>query len=101
MTIKKFFWVLNGVLFIFFIAFGLISIRLSLNQKEQYLELIIGSLVILAAIFVVSLITINQKINVPLRRLQEGIHEVDTDLLQLTHVATGLAHCYLSQTIQI
>ena len=82
MTIRKFFWVLKGTLFIFLTAFGLISIQLSLNQKEEYLELIIGSLVILAAIFVVSLITTNRKINVPLRRLQNTTKSVGTDLSQ-------------------
>jgi hypothetical protein len=36
LTIRKFFWVLNETLFIFLIAFGLISIRLSIHPKEQY-----------------------------------------------------------------
>jgi hypothetical protein len=98
---KIFLGIVNGVLFIFLIAFGLISIRLSLNQKEQYLELIIVSLVILAAIFVVSLTTTNRKINVPIRWLQDATQSVGTDLSQLTQVATGLANGDLSQTAQI
>jgi hypothetical protein len=66
MTIRRFFRVLYSEFFILLIALGLISIALSLHQKEPYLNLIIGLLVLLSAIVVVvSLITINRKINVP------------------------------------
>jgi methyl-accepting chemotaxis protein len=101
MTIRKLFCILNGVLFIILIAFGLISIRLGLNQKGLYLYLIIGLLVILAAIFGVSLITINRKIYVPMQRLQGATHSVATDLSQLMGVATSLRNGDLSQTVQI
>jgi methyl-accepting chemotaxis protein len=101
MTIKKFFWILYGTFFIFLTGLGLISIRLSLNQKGQYLDLMIGLLVILSAIIVVSLITINHKITAPIRKMQDATHHVATDLVQLTQVATGLADGDLSQTAQI
>ena len=101
MTIRKFFWVLYGAFFILLIALGLISILLRFNQKGLYLDLIIGLLVILSAIVVVSLITINRKINIPIRMLQDATHSVATDLSQLTKVATGLVNGNLSQTAQI
>src|SRR4030042_2204441 len=91
MTIRKFFWVLYGVFFIFLIALGVISILLSLNQKGHYLGLIIGLLVILSATVLVSLITIRRRIYVPIRRLQGAIHHVAIDLAQLTEGATALA----------
>jgi methyl-accepting chemotaxis protein len=101
MTIRKLFWVLYSAFLIFLIALGLISIRLSLNQKGQYLDMIIGLLVIFAAILVVSLITTNRKIYVPIRRLQSATHYVAMDLSQLTQVATALVNGDLSQTAQI
>jgi methyl-accepting chemotaxis protein len=101
MPIKKFFWVLYSAFLIFLIALGLISIRLSLNQKEPYLGLMIGLLVILSAIVVVYLITINRRVNKPIRMLRDATHRVATDISQLTQVATGLANGDLSQTTQI
>jgi methyl-accepting chemotaxis protein len=101
MRIRKFFWILYGVFFIFLIALGLMSIRLSLNQNQQYLEMMIGLLVILSAIVVVSLITTNRRINVPIRMLQDATNSVVTDLVQLTQVATDLVNGNLSQTAQI
>ncbi|HEX9948512.1 MAG TPA: HAMP domain-containing protein, partial [Thermodesulfobacteriota bacterium] len=101
MTIKKFFWILYGAFFIFLIALGLMSIRLSLNQKQLYLELMIGLLVILSAIVVVSLIITNRRINVPIRMLQDATNSVVTDLVQLTHMATDLVNGDLSQTAHI
>jgi methyl-accepting chemotaxis protein len=74
MTMRKFFWILYGAFFIFLIGLGLISIRLSLNQKGEYLGLMIGLLAILSAIAVLSLIAINPKINVPIRRLMADVH---------------------------
>jgi len=100
MTIKKFFWGLYSTLFILLIAFGLISVRLSLDQKEHHLELIIGLLVILGALFVVSLFIVNRKIHVPIRRLQGAAHQIATDFAQLTQVATGLVNGDLSRTTQ-
>jgi methyl-accepting chemotaxis protein len=101
MTIKKFFWILYGAFFIFLIALGLMSIRLSLNQEQLYLELMIGLLVILSAIVVVFLIITNRRINVPIRMLQDATNSVVTDLAQLTHMATDLVNGDLSQTAQI
>ena len=83
-------------IFILLVAFCLISIRLSLNLNERYLSLIIGLPVILATIFLVSLITAN-----PVRGLQDATHSVATDLSRLTQAATGLAKGNLSQTVQI
>src|SRR4030042_511453 len=101
MAIKNFFRVLHGAFLIFLIALGLISIRLSINQKDQYLHLIIGSLVILSAIVVVSLITIKRKVNKPIQMLRDATHRVATNISQLTQVATGLANGDLSRTLQI
>jgi methyl-accepting chemotaxis protein len=66
-----------------------------------YLNVSIGLLVMLSAIVVVSLITINRKVTTPIRKLQDATHTVATDLGQLTQVATGLANGDLSQTTQI
>ena len=101
MTIRKYLCILNGALFIILIAFGLISIPLSLNQKGLYLYLIIGLLIILALTFWVYLITINRKIYVPMRRLQGVTHSVATDLSQLAELATTLGNGDLSQTAEI
>jgi methyl-accepting chemotaxis protein len=101
MTIRKFFWVWYSAFFTFLITLGLISIRLSLNQNQRYLYLMIGLLVILAPIAWVSLMTINRKIYIPMRRLQGATHSVATDLSQLTQVATGLANGDLSQTARV
>jgi len=101
MTIRKFFWVWYGTFFAFLITLGLISIRLSLHQNQRYLYLTIGLLVILAPFFWVSLITINRKIYVPMRRLQGVTHSVATDLSQLAEVATRLGNGDFSQTVQI
>ena len=76
MTMKNFFWVLHGAFFTFLIALSLISIALSLNQKEPYLNLIIGLLVILPAIVVVSLIAVTRKINVPVRMMMADVNRL-------------------------
>jgi methyl-accepting chemotaxis protein len=68
---------------------------------KLYLNVSIGLLVILSAIVVVSLITINRKVTTPIRKLQDATHTVATDLGQLTQVATGLANGDLSQTAKI
>ena len=71
------------------------------KRGRLYLNLSIGLLVMLSAIVVVSLITINRKVNVPIRRLQDATHSVAKDLSQLTQVAAGLVNGDLSQTAQI
>jgi methyl-accepting chemotaxis protein len=71
------------------------------KRGRLYLNLSIGLLVMLSAIVVVSLITINRKINIPVRMLQQATHHVATDLSQLTQVATGLVNGDLSQSAQI
>ena len=71
------------------------------KRGKVYLNVSIGLLVMLSAIVVVSLITINYRITTPIRRLQDATHHVATDLAQLTQVATGLANGDLSQTAQI
>ena len=96
MTIRKFGGGIADRIFILLVAFCLISIRLGLNLNERYLSLIIGLLVILATIFLVSLITAN-----PVPGLQDATHSVATDLSRLTQAATGLAKGNLSQTVQI
>jgi len=97
MTIRKFFWVLYGAFFILVIALGIMSTLLTLNKNVG-----ISLLVLLSAIVgVVSLVTINHKVNVPIRRLQDATHSVGTDLSQLTKVATSLANGDLSHTAQI
>jgi len=97
MKIRKFFWMLYSAFFILVIVLGIMSTLLTLNKNVG-----IGLLVLLSAIVgVVSLITINRKINVPLRRLQDATHTVGTDISQLTQVATGLANGDLSHTAQI
>jgi methyl-accepting chemotaxis protein len=101
MTIKKILWVLYGAFFIFLIALGLISIVLSLNQEKLYLGLIIGLVVMLSTIVVVSLITINRKVNVPIRSLQAATQSFTTDLSLLKKVATGLVNGDPSQTTEI
>jgi len=74
MTIRRFFPVLFGIFFMLLIALGLISIRLSLSQKQQYLELIIGLLVISAAVLVIALITFNRKSTIPIRRMMADLN---------------------------
>ena len=101
MPIKKIFQVFYGVFFVFLIGFSLISIRLSLNQKGLYLGLIIGLLILLSSIVALSLITINRRVNKPIRMLQDATHRVATDVSRLTQAATGLANGDLSQTAQI
>jgi methyl-accepting chemotaxis protein len=71
------------------------------KRGKLYLNVSIGLLVMLSAIVVVSLITINRKVTTPIRKLQDATHTVATDLGQLTQVATGLANGDLSQTTQI
>ena len=71
------------------------------KRGKLYLNISIGLLVMLSAIVVVSLITVNRKINVPIRMLQDATHSVAADLAQLTGVATGLAKGDLSQTAEI
>jgi len=101
MTIRKFFWLSYSAFLIFLIPLGLISLRLSLSQKDHRLTLLIGLLVILAAIFVASLIIVNRKIHVPIRALQGAADQIAADVVQLTHVATGLMNGDLSQTARI
>jgi methyl-accepting chemotaxis protein len=72
-----------------------------MKHGELYLNLSIGLLAVLSAIVVVSLITINRKVNKPIQGLQDATHHVAMDLSQLTQVATGLANGDLSQTAQI
>jgi len=95
MTIKKFFWVLYGAFFMFLIAIGWMCTRLNLNYIS------IGLLALLAAIVVASLITINRKLNISARFLQDATHSAARDLVQLTQVATALANGDLSQTAQV
>ena len=71
------------------------------KRGKLCLSVSIGLLIILSAIVVVSLITVNRKITKPIRKLQNATHYVATDLAQLTDVATGLANGDLSQTAQI
>ena len=71
------------------------------KRGQLYLNISIGLLIMLSAIVVVSLITINRKINKPIQGLQDATHHVAMDLSQLTQVATGLANGDLSQTAQI
>jgi len=66
------------------IALGLISIRLSLNQKGLYFDLTIGLLVLLSAI-VVSVITINRKINKPIQDLQDATPIVSPRIFRNSH----------------
>ena len=71
------------------------------KRGRLYLNLVIGLLVMLSAIVVVSLITINRKVNVPIQMLQHATHSVATDLSQLTQVAAGLVNGELSQPAEI
>jgi methyl-accepting chemotaxis protein len=71
------------------------------KRGRLYLNISIGLLVLLAAIVVVSLITISRKITKPILMLQDATHNVATDLSQLTQVATGLVSGDLSQTAEI
>ena len=98
---KQFFWALYGALFILLIALGVISILLRFNQKGLYLDLMIALLIILSAVVVVFLITINRKINVPIRMLQDSTHRLATDLSKLTEMATGIGNGDLSKTAKI
>jgi methyl-accepting chemotaxis protein len=77
------------------------AVEMYTKRGKLYLNLSIGLLVVLGAIVVVSLITINRKVNVPIRRLQDATHSVATDLSQLTEVATGLVNGDLSQTTEV
>jgi methyl-accepting chemotaxis protein len=70
------------------------------RRGKLYLNLSMGLLILLAAIVVVSLITIHRKVNVPIRRLQDATHSVATDLGQLTDVATSLVNGDLSLAAQ-
>jgi len=98
---KQFFWALYGALFILLIALGVISILLRFNQKGLYLDLMIALLIMLSAVVVVFLITINRKINVPIRMLQDSTHRLATDLSKLTEMATGIGNGDLSKTAKI
>jgi methyl-accepting chemotaxis protein len=71
------------------------------TRGKLYLKISIGLLVILSAIVVVSLITVNRKVTTPIRMLQDATHSVALDLSKLTEVATGLANGDLSQTAEI
>jgi len=71
------------------------------KRGRLYLNVSMGLLLLLSAIVVVSLITVNRKITAPIRMLQDATHNVATDLAQLTHEATGLVNGELSQTADI
>ena len=71
------------------------------KRGKLYLDVSIGLLAMLGAIVVVSLITINRKVNVPIQTLQHATHNVALDLAQLTGVANGLVNGDLSQTAEI
>jgi len=71
------------------------------KRGKLYLNMSIGLLILLSAIVVLSLVTINRKVNVPIRVLQHATHNVALDLSQLTAVATGLANGDLSRTAEI
>ncbi|OGP69549.1 MAG: hypothetical protein A2169_15445 [Deltaproteobacteria bacterium RBG_13_47_9] len=77
------------------------AVEKSTKKGNFYLNVSIGLLVLLFGIVVFSLININRKINVPIRRLQDATHRVAMDLSQLTQVAAGLVNGDLSQTAQI
>ena len=101
MTIRKFFWALNSAFFIFLIALGMISIRLSLSQKTLYLGLIIVSLVMLSVTVVFFLTLIHRKVTQPIRMLQDSTHSVVTDLADLAKAATDLVNGDLSLVSRI
>ena len=71
------------------------------KRGKLYLDVSIGLLAMLGAIVVVSLITINRKVNIPIQTLQHATHNVALDLAQLTGVANGLVNGDLSQTAEI
>ena len=71
------------------------------KRGQLYLNVSIGLLVMLSAIVVVSLITVNRKVNKPIQMLQYATHSVALDLSHLTEVATGLVNGDLSQTAEI
>jgi methyl-accepting chemotaxis protein len=71
------------------------------KRGKLYLNISIGLLIMLSVIVVVSLITINRKVNKPIQGLQDSTHSVAMDLSQLTQVGTGLVNGDLSQTAQI
>jgi methyl-accepting chemotaxis protein len=101
MTVRKLFWGLYGTLFVLLIALGFTSVRLSLYQKGHHLELMISLLVILAAIFVASLIAVNRKIHVPIRTLQAATDGIAADIGQLAEAASRLANGDSGQAAQI
>jgi len=101
MTIRKFFWLSYSVSFMFLITLGLISARLSLDQNEHHLGLIIGLLASFIAVFMVSLVAIRRRIHVPIRRLKDATDQIAADFVQLTHVTAGLVNGDLSRTPQI
>ena len=97
MMSRKFFWALYVTFFILAVALGIMSTLLNLNKNVG-----IDLLVLLSAIVVVvSLITINRKVNVPIQMLRKATHSVATDLSKLTEVATGLVNGDLSKTAEI
>ncbi len=71
------------------------------RRGQLYLNISIGLLALLAAIVIVSLITINRKVTRPIHTLQDATHSVATDLSQLTQVATALVSGELSHSAQI
>jgi len=77
------------------------AVEMYTKRGKLYLNVSIAFLVLLSAIVVVSLITINRKVNKPIQGLQDATHHVAMDLSQLTQVAMGLANGDLSQTAQI
>jgi methyl-accepting chemotaxis protein len=71
------------------------------QRGNLYLYISIGLLGFLAIIVVISLIQINKKVNIPVRKLQDATHSVASDLSRLTQVATSLANGEMSQIAQI
>ena len=100
MMIRKFFWLSHSAALIVLIPLGLVSVRLSLYQKEQYLELMIGLLAAFLAVFVFSLVLIHRKIHVPIRRLRTATDRIAADIAQLTHVDCGLVNANVPQAAQ-
>jgi methyl-accepting chemotaxis protein len=97
MTIRKFFCLSCGASLIFLIPLGLISVRLSLLQRE-HLVLVIALLSMFMAVFIVSLIAVHRKIHIPIRKLQDGADQIAADIAQLAHVASGLVNGDLPQS---
>ena len=97
MTTRRFFWVLYVTFSILVFALAILS---TLGTFDN--NMIIGLLVLLSVIVVVvSLIAINRKVTVPVRMLQEAIHNIASDLSKLAEVTTDLLSGNLSKTAEI